>query len=89
MLGPDGNEVGPDTIEGRYANYFQVGHNLVEFVLDFGQFYPGGAMARLHTRVVTSPAYACALVETMLESLRQYEEAFGPISKIGHDRGNS
>jgi len=24
-------------LEGRYANYFQVGHNAVEFVLDFGQ----------------------------------------------------
>jgi len=89
MLEPNGDEEEPDTIEGRYANYFKIGHNLVEFVLDFGQFYPGSAMARLHTRVVTSPAYASALVETMLESLRQYEEAFGPISKIGDDGANS
>jgi len=27
-------------IEGRYANYFKVGHNAFEFVLDFGQYYP-------------------------------------------------
>ncbi len=28
------------SLEGRYANYFKVGYNAFEFLLDFGQFYP-------------------------------------------------
>jgi hypothetical protein len=27
--------------EGRYANYFQIGHNAFEFIIDFGQGYEG------------------------------------------------
>ena len=26
-------------LEGRYSNYFKVGHNAFEFVIDFSQFY--------------------------------------------------
>jgi hypothetical protein len=26
-------------LEGKYANYFKVGHNAFEFILDFGQLY--------------------------------------------------
>ena len=68
-------------LEGRYANYFTVGHNAFEFVLDFGQFYPEGAEARLHTRIVTSPIYAKALFRVLLESIERYEKTFGGISK--------
>jgi hypothetical protein len=67
--------------EGRYANYFKVGHNAFEFLLDFGQFYPESEMARLHTRIITSPIYAKALFETLRESLDRYEQAFWPIPK--------
>jgi len=66
-------------IEGRYANYFKVGHNAVEFVLDFGQFFPDNDQPYLHSRIVTSPVYARALLETLRNSLTQYEEQFGAI----------
>lgn len=39
----------------RYANYFEIGHNAAEFVLDFGQAYSPAKERRLHTRIVTSP----------------------------------
>ena len=42
-------------LEGRYANYFKVGHNAVEFIFDFGQHYPETDEAELYTRVITSP----------------------------------
>ena len=69
-----------DQPEGRYANYFTVGHNAFEFVLDFGQFYPESERARVHTRIVTSPRYAKAFFETLRESMAQYEETFGPLT---------
>ena len=70
-----------DGLEGRYANYFKVGHNAVEFLLDFGQFYPEGERAQLHTRIITGPAYAKALLDILRESIDQYEQAFGAIPK--------
>lgn len=64
-------------LEGRYANYFTVGHNAVEFVLDLGQCYAEAKQAHLHTRIVTSPAYAKALSETPCEAVARYEQTFG------------
>lgn len=68
-------------LEGRYANYFKVGHNAFEFLLDFGQLYPEGKEAQLHTRIITSPIYAKALLELLRESINQYEQTFGPFQK--------
>ena len=67
-------------LEGRYANYFEVGYNAFEFLLKFGQFYPENGKPQLHTRIVTSPTYAKALLMTLRESIEQYEQAFGGIS---------
>jgi hypothetical protein len=65
--------------EGRYANYFKVGHNAFEFLLDFGQFYPESQRASFHTRIITSPIYAKALLEILRVSIDGYEQTFGAI----------
>jgi hypothetical protein len=64
-------------LEGKYANYFEVGYNAFEFILDFGQLYSEGEEPQLHTRIITSPAYAKALLETLRESVDQYDRAYG------------
>ena len=64
----------------KYANYFKVGHNALEFVIDFGQFYVDNGEVRLHTQIVTNPTYAKAMLETLRESIDQHERAFGTIS---------
>ena len=66
---------------GRYANYFTIGHNAFEFVLDFGQFFPEGAIPQPHTRIITSPAHVVALLTTLRESVARYEETFGPLTE--------
>jgi hypothetical protein len=73
----DSREVG--WLEGRYTNYFKVGHNAFEFLLDFGQFYPENERAQLHTRIITSPSYAKALLETLQKSIDRFEQTFGTI----------
>jgi hypothetical protein len=73
------DEFGPDVIEGRYANYFEVGHNALEFVLDFGQKYCDGLEERIHSRIVTGPSYAKEFLRVLEKSISRYEEAFGPI----------
>ena len=52
-------------LEGRYPNYFKVGHNNFEFVLGAGHFYPENEHAQLHTRIVTSSTHAKAMLETI------------------------
>ncbi len=84
MIGEQDEERG-DALEGRYANYFEVGHNAFEFVLAFGQFYPSSSGPRLLTRVVTGPPYAKALTRTLMESLARYEATFGPIAEPPND----
>lgn len=70
--------------EGRYANYFEVGHNAYEFVIDCGQLHEGaGECAYWHTRIITSPAYAKRLLATLATSVGQYEQAFGVIEEHG------
>jgi hypothetical protein len=63
-------------LEGRYANVFRVGHNPVEFVLDFGQFFPTGK-EQMHTRIITSPLHARELLRVLRESLEEFEREFG------------
>jgi len=81
MAGERGDAQEQGRGEGRYANYFQVGHNAVEFIFDFGQFFPDSEQPHLHTRIVTSPVYARALLQTLRHSLAQYEEQFGAIDE--------
>ena len=65
--------------DGRYANYFKVGHNAFEFLFDFGQIYAQGRPAPLHTRIITTPVYAKSLLGLLQESVDQYEQLFGAI----------
>ena len=68
--------------EGRYANYFEIGYNAFEFVLDFGQ--PGRAAepARIYLRVITSPSDAGELCRLLNEALVKYRRKFGPIRQV-------
>lgn len=66
-------------LHGQYANYFKVGHNAAEFVIDLGQFYPDNGAARLHTRIITGPAYAKALADLLADSIDKYEKSHGDI----------
>jgi hypothetical protein len=68
-------------IVGKYANYFAVGYNAHEFIFDFGQHYSESETARLHTRIITSPAYAKTLLEMLRDSIDQYEQHHGIIGK--------
>jgi Protein of unknown function (DUF3467) len=72
-------------VEGRYANYFKVGYNAFEFLLDFGQFYTEGQAARFHTRIITNPIYAKSLLGVLRQSLERYEQTFGVIPREGPD----
>jgi len=75
----DNSHNGSENLEGRYANYFEVGHNEFEFVIDFGQFYQNEKDIQMHTRIITSPAYLRALLEVLSKSNEEYEQTYGII----------
>jgi hypothetical protein len=63
--------------KGLYANYFEVGQTACEFVIDFGQRYRGQPPSACHTRIVTSPTYARALLQTLTQAVEEYRQRFG------------
>lgn len=68
-----------DKPEGRYTNFFKIGYNAYEFVLDFQQFYPENGEVRDHTRLITGPAYIKEFLNILQKSVHQFEKNFGPI----------
>lgn len=73
---------GTDDLEGRYANYFKVGHNAFEFIVDFGQLFEDSVdRETIHSRIVTSPAYAKRLLRTLSHAVGHYEADYGAIEE--------
>jgi hypothetical protein len=68
------------SLEAKYANYFQVGHNAYEFIVDYGQSY-GETVATIHTRIIMAPTYARELLKILQQALGEYEVQFGTIGK--------
>jgi hypothetical protein len=84
----DGHDAGASStqgggIEGKYANYFQIGHNAFEFLIDFGQLYSDGRRETFHSRIITSPPYVKELFTLLGAAIEQYEQTFGSI--LGHE----
>lgn len=73
---------GGDEPEARYANYFHVGHNAFEVVLEFGQYHEGVNRPRMHTRIIAAPAYAKALLELLASTIGDYEKLYGEIAAV-------
>lgn len=70
------NNEGP---AARYANYFEIGHNAAEFILDFGQAYSSVGEDKIHTRLITSPAFAKEFLRLLEKAVERYERVYGQI----------
>ncbi|QAY79728.1 DUF3467 domain-containing protein [Sphingosinicella sp. BN140058] len=68
-----------------YANYFEVGHNAFEFLLDAGQVTPESGEFRLMSRIAVSPVHAKLLARLLARSVDQFEDAFEPIPDLAAD----
>ena len=74
-----------DRPEGRYANYFESGHNAFEFILDFGQFHEANGKPIIHTRIITGPMYAKAFNKTLQNAIAEYEKVYGCIDNLAEE----
>ena len=66
-------------IVGHYTNYFEIGYNDVELLIDFGQHFPETQDAIISSRIITSPTHAKILCHLLKQTLLQYEKKFGTI----------
>jgi hypothetical protein len=64
--------------EARYANYFQVGYNAFEFLLEFGQHE-----GRIHTSIYMSPQHARLFRDVLQNALDQFEATYEPRRPAG------
>jgi hypothetical protein len=72
----------PRAPHALYANYFEVGHNALEFIVDFGQYHAEETSVQVHTRIVTGPRLAKLLIRLLVESLQRYESDHGTITDV-------
>jgi len=66
-----------------YANYFEVGHNAYEFLIDFGQYQPEIAEVAPLARIVLGPTHAKLLAATLTAAIESHEAEHGTIPAIG------
>lgn len=76
----------PATAQGVYSNLMMVSHRKEEFVLDFlfvqpATSAPGGQLASLRSRVITTPEHVKRIVRAIKENIERYEAKFGPIQE--------
>jgi hypothetical protein len=66
----------------RYTNYFEVGHNPYEFLVDFGQYQPEAGNIVLHTRIALGPSHAKLMHEMLARAIHDYEAGNGAIAEL-------
>ncbi len=66
----------------RYTNYFEVGHNPYEFLIDFGQLQPEVSNVMLHTRIAMGPTHAKLFATMLHNAVGQYETDNGLITDV-------
>ena len=59
--------------DAKYANYFEVGHNAFEFLIDFAHDEGQDDGPVCHTRIITNPASARTLLDLLRRSIEQYD----------------
>jgi hypothetical protein len=68
--------------EARYANFFEVGHNAYEFLIEFGQYRPKSENVQPQARIVTGPVFAKLLLSILTKAVAQFEEEHGAIQSM-------
>ena len=68
-------------LTGYYANYCRMGHNLIEFVLDFGHRYAEDGTPVYHTRIVTTPTYMAEFLVAMNAAMAEYRSAAAAVHR--------
>ncbi|HOX26291.1 MAG TPA: DUF3467 domain-containing protein [Candidatus Krumholzibacteria bacterium] len=72
-------DLSPEAADGVYANLTIIASNPSEFVLDFARLLPGLPKAKVHARVILTPAAAKALHRHLGQNIERFEQQNGEI----------
>lgn len=67
------------TAQGRYANLVLINHTDSEFILDFAFLQPSSPMAKVCSRVISSPRHTKRLLRALQKNIERFEDRFGSI----------
>ena len=72
-----------ETAQGKYANLVLINHTENEFLLDFAFLQPANAVAKVRSRVISSPRHTKRLMLALQKNVERFEERFGVIDVSG------
>ena len=72
-----------------YANYFEVGHNAFEFLLDAGQVEPQSGQVQRIIRIAIGPVHAKLLAQLLSQAIEQFERTHQPIPDLADGVGTA
>jgi hypothetical protein len=71
--------------QGTYSNLVILNHTENEFVFDFAWLQPANPIAKVRSRIISSPRHTKRLVLAMQKNLARYEERYGTIELSGEE----
>jgi hypothetical protein len=71
--------------QGTYSNIVLINHTENEFVLDFAYLQPGNPVAKVRSRIISSPRHTKRLLAALQKNVERYEERFGKIELSGEE----
>lgn len=75
-------EISEEVSEGNYANLAIITHSHAEFVIDFVNVMPGTPKSKVKSRIILTPTHAKRFMKAMIENVKKFESANGPIQDI-------
>lgn len=72
-------ELGEKEAEGIYSNMAIISHSPAEFIIDFTRILPGIPKAKVHARIIMTPAHAKMLLNALRDNISKFENQFGEI----------
>lgn len=71
-----------DFLLAGYANYFEVGHNAFEFLIDFGQIDPRSGDVNISSRLALGPTHAKLFARLLQGAIEKFEDEYGLIPAV-------
>jgi hypothetical protein len=71
--------------QGTYCNLVVVNHSENEFIFDFAWVQPANPVAKVRSRVISSPRHTKRLLLALQKNLARYEERYGTIELSGEE----
>ncbi len=71
--------------QGTYSNLVVINHSENEFIFDFAYLQPANPLARVRSRIISSPRHTKRLLLALQKNLARYEERYGIIELSGEE----